>query len=75
MKGFSEILGILFIVEEGLIILWHLSQLILFFDYYATDVEGEGKFSDSASGFWVYLVFISSILCILIELGIWVLAF
>jgi len=70
MAGFRGPLGILFLVEEVFVFIWHFSQFILFVDYYRGG-EGIGKMGNGGVRFWAYLIFISSFFCIFIELAIW----
>lgn len=73
MGGFHGPLGILFVVEEFFLLFWHFSQFILMIDYYAADDEAIGKMSTGGTKLWVYFIFFSTIICLLLELTIFAL--
>lgn len=73
MGGFKGPIGILVVVEEFLLLLWHFSMFILMVDYYKEEIPGIGKMSKKATGWWVYFIFISSIICAILEIVIFVL--
>lgn len=73
INGFWSPLGILFMVEEALVMFWHFSQLLLFIDYYKGDFESDGKMGDGATKLWVWVTLIGILGAIVTEILIWVL--
>lgn len=73
MKGIRSPVGILFVVEEAFVFVWHFSQFILWVDYFKARYPGVGKLSTKATKFWVWLIFISLLSTIVLELVSWIL--
>lgn len=67
MKGLKGKLGILMLIQEVFLLIWHISSLVLFIDYFSLDPPGTGKMSDKATGFWVWVIIIAISCAIIIE--------
>lgn len=74
MEAFLGSIGLLIVIQEVLILLWHLSQFLLFVDYYSSDPIGEGKFSDGLSALLIYLIFACFVFSVILEFVIWYMA-
>lgn len=69
LGGLWSPLGILYLVEEAFVLIWHVSQFILWVDFYKGEFPGDGKMSDGATKFWSWLILISIWICLLLELA------
>lgn len=67
MKGLKGNLGILMVIQEAFLLIWHISGLIIFIDYYSVEPSGTGKMSDNGAAFWVWVIFFAVICCIIME--------
>lgn len=72
IKGHWTPVGILFMVEELFVFLWHFSQFILWVDYFKGIFKGDGKMSEKNVKVWVWIIFISVMICVLLEIVTWI---
>lgn len=71
-KGIWNHLGVLFLAQEILLLIWHLCQFILFLDYYSGNFDGDGKMSEGTVKFWIVLCMIMIFGTMGVEIAIWV---
>lgn len=69
MKGIWKPLALLFGMEEVFIAIWHMSQLILFADFFKGGAH-MGSMSEGAVKFWSWITILCILACLLIELAV-----
>lgn len=75
MGGVLSPLGILFVVEEVFLFIWHILQWVLFLDFFSGEIDVIGRFSVAWTKFFCWVIFVCVFICILLELLGWIIGF